>query len=251
MKDSNQLENLHIKCSEDNRRQKKKGFGYLFSKYFINRKSLEDSQRHCLIPLVYYSPWVRVPSFSISWGEVKLTTESSIWKPTCCQHCFSAVLTQANSWKYREVLRNNWSNSDKCLKHRLSKLILTLIRVKIFISSSFPSCFSSSCHSRYHRVKKKKQKTTPTNHYHSHAQVNVTLPWFWISQFAHSENMPKRPQKTAVFPLPPCYINKEVKDGNITPPLKYDYQVQAAGLKKMCFVCGWGKFHTTDKNCPY
>lgn len=150
MKDSNQLENLHIKCSEDNRRQKKKRL-WLFIYLVFHKQKVIGGQPTSLSYSTCLLFTIRLPSFSISWGEVKLTTESSIWKPTCCQHCFSAVLTQANSWKYREVLRNNWSNSDKCLKHRLSKLILTLIRVKIFIFSSFPSCFYSSCHRRYHR----------------------------------------------------------------------------------------------------
>lgn len=117
-------------------------FGYLFSQYFIKGKWEEERHHHSFTQLVSHSPWARACSCSISWGEDSLSSERSGSKPMCCQHSFSGVLSQANSWQYREVLKDSCIKYNKCLKHRNWKIILTLMWGKICISSHLSPVFS-------------------------------------------------------------------------------------------------------------
>lgn len=93
-------------------------FGYLFSQYFIKGKWEEERHHPSFTQLVSHSLWARARSSSVSWGEDSLSSERSGSKPTCCQHSFSGVLSQANSWQYREALKNSCSKCNKCLKYR-------------------------------------------------------------------------------------------------------------------------------------
>lgn len=116
-------------------------------------------------------------------GEDSLSSEGSGSKPTCCQRSFSAVLSQANSWKYRKVLRNSCVKCNNWLKHRHSKIILTLISGKICISSPLSWVFSPV--PAIHVIVGGKKTLLTCGSYCK------TGLWFSIFQIAHCANNPK------------------------------------------------------------
>jgi len=136
-------------------------FDYLFTQHFINGKWKEERQHHCPTPLVSCSPWERETMFLQRFMGRGQSHQWEDWVKTSILPTMFFVCSDSSKLLEIQSRSQECSISDKCLKYRHSKIILTLIRVKIHLSSALHPIISPVPVTLYHGRKKP----------YSHAQI--------------------------------------------------------------------------------